>query len=399
MSSFDADYVVFEQAEESSVSAHESPFATIQVSRRPDSSLEFIVFHPEAETPSVWQLPRESVPDTEKMWGDLSKILSPSVNVTVPADVAEYQKNVFRELKNTGQLLRDILTADLTAIDKRQQVGSLLHLIDSWPEGCVISIESDEYWIPWELVHDGVEFWGSRFILARKPNIPAPAYFESAPHRRSLNLNLNNKTRLSKIVNVVGAGLPANVNRKHLYDMFLIYGVTVETKTPPHLYVAHVVEASRDADIVHFTCHGELEPLPYLRLGRFGQADRRYNPATCLTIQGVRSFGDLNHAIVFANACFSGAPAINYMGMRKVSDFGWAFYVQGVNAYIGTLGKVPTLEGIRFADHFYDALINKQATVGEALRYAKMAEDYKNPFWLLYCLYGDPFARKKVEAV
>lgn len=392
MSSFDADYVVFEQAEESSVSAHESPFATIQVSRKPDSSLEFIVFHPEADTPSVWHLSSERVPDRVSIWKSLSPILSSAVQHTTTIAVAEFCKNVLDELQNTGELARDFFTANLVTGDRRHSARSLLQLIDSWPDNSVISIESDEYWLPWELIHDGTEFWGNRFILARKPGIPGLACFEPVQHRQIVN----DRTRLSRIVNVVGGGLRANIDRKRLRNLFSVNGVTVDIRTPPNLFVSHVAEAARGADIVHFTCHGHLDPVPCLRLGQYGPTHKRYNQATCLTMQAVRRFDHLSHAIVFANACFSGTP-VDYMG--RVRSFGWAFYVQGVDAFIGTLGEVPIVEGMSFAEHFYEALINKQTTVGEALRYAKMAEAYQNPFWLLYCLYGDPFARKKVEAV
>jgi hypothetical protein len=51
-----------------------------------------------------------------------------------------------------------------------------------WESGSPIIISTNEQWIPWELLYDGQESWGRKFVLARCPrlndrrNVPDPAF-------------------------------------------------------------------------------------------------------------------------------------------------------------------------------------------------------------------------------
>jgi hypothetical protein len=111
---------------------------------------------------------------------------------------------------------------------------------------------------------------------------------------------------------------------------------------------------------------------------------------TCLMVSSVQLLGDIRRSVVFANACGSARMA-SFLGEQR--NFGWEFYKKGSAAYIGTLGLVPTEYAIEFAESFYGRLLDG-ATVGRALMDAKSLAPQSNPFWLLYCLYGDPFTRK-----
>jgi hypothetical protein len=93
---------------------------------------------------------------------------------------------------------------------------------------------------------------------------------------------------------------------------------------------------------------------------------------------------------VFANACASAQP---YIAFGKFGSFGWEFYRQGADVFIGTLGPVPAKYAIPFAEAVYDQLVSQkgQLMIGAALANArKEAANQHNLFWLLYCLYGDP---------
>ncbi|MEM8718809.1 MAG: hypothetical protein AAGE84_05810 [Cyanobacteria bacterium P01_G01_bin.39] len=95
-------------------------------------------------------------------------------------------------------------------------------------------------------------------------------------------------------------------------------------------------------------------------------------------------------SFIFANACGSTVPV---KAFNEFSSFGWEFYRQGADIFIGTLGIVPTKYAISFAENVYEELLSKdtQITVGQAIASAKkVAAEQHNFFWLLYCIYGDP---------
>jgi hypothetical protein len=136
---------------------------------------------------------------------------------------------------------------------------------------------------------------------------------------------------------------------------------------------------------VHFTCHGHTDPDHYLQLGTpFDGLFARFAPDNVIRLP------HLAGGVVFANACSSGAVT-PFLG--KLRSFGWEFYKKGAAAFIGTLGLVPVEDAMALAEHFYRKLL-AGGTVGESLQIAKDSSDQSNPFWLLYALYGDPFARK-----
>ena len=93
---------------------------------------------------------------------------------------------------------------------------------------------------------------------------------------------------------------------------------------------------------------------------------------------------------MFANACSSNTPVQTF---REFSSFGWEFYRQGADVFIGTLGTVPTKHAVSFAENVYKELLHENArlTIGQAVAKAKkVAAKEHNLFWLLYCIYGDP---------
>ena len=85
-------------------------------------------------------------------------------------------------------------------------------------------------------------------------------------------------------------------------------------------------------------------------------------------------------------------PTVKTFG--DFSSFGWEFYRQGADVFIGTLGIVPAKYAVSFAKNVYKELLRKDVkltTIGQAVAKAKeVAATEHNLFWLLYCIYGDP---------
>jgi CHAT domain-containing protein len=109
--------------------------------------------------------------------------------------------------------------------------------------------------------------------------------------------------------------------------------------------------------------------------------------------------------LVFANACEAGmdaeAPTSHYQG--DVFGLATAFINQAVTAYVAPLWPVDDAVAMQLAVDFYRALLLDRATLGEALRRAKVRakQDLNNRLlpsrvtlsWASVVLYGDPTPR------
>lgn len=324
-------------------------------------------------------------------------------DVTIPEDggssPSEIEENSFKDLwQELRATLKGSVEVSCVSKDERESIWLTLQgfgrtlcnrLLSSelrkfsakWPEGSVVCIGTNAGWIPWELIHDGNKFWGSKFILSRIPKVPKEEFLPS-----DTTVERSPSTYLRKIVNVIGGDLPSTIVER-IKEIFTIYKPPVDIKDIEQATLSKVLQAIADADLIHFTCHGRTDDPPnpyYLQL-----SDDRHI-AYRLTLRNLESLALLPDSLVFVNACLSDTID-EFLG--KLFTFGWVFYKKGAAAYIGTLGPVPTEHAVTFSEYFYKKL-QSGCTVGESLRHAKLLSGSDNPFWLLYTLYGDPFSQK-----
>jgi hypothetical protein len=306
----------------------------------------------------------------DSFWKDMSSILEGSVQL---AGLSESElRSIWLNIQCLGQeLYEELLSSELRNHSAQ------------WPTGSIVSVATNEKWIPWELIHDGDDFWGSKFVLARVPKIPDRDAFltsDEAVERYA-------SPHLHKIVNIIGGGLRLSVI-EDIKSLFAESEAGILAEVVEKGTLDEVLQAMADADLVHFTCHGHAEPHHCMQL-----ADEHPSPISCLTPINIRNFPKITDSIVFANACKSTIPT-SFLG--ELRSFGWEFYKKGAAAYIGTLGLVPTDCAVVFAKRFYEKLLAGY-TVGESLHYARLTARQENPFWLLYTLVGDPYARKSIQ--
>ncbi len=143
---------------------------------------------------------------------------------------------------------------------------------------------------------------------------------------------------------------------------------------------ADVRENLREADVLHFAGHAEVEGVGegwLLRDGRLTADDLG-------RLSGGRPFP----ALVFANACGSGRQSV-----RQARSLARAFLRAGVRHYVGAHWDVPDALARSFALHFYRALAAGKP-IGAAVRQARAALHVSHGdgiiLWGSYCLYGDP---------
>jgi hypothetical protein len=249
----------------------------------------------------------------------------------------------------------------------------------TWKIGSPVIISTNEQWIPWELMYDGEDFWGKKFIIARSPRLSDSQDLPDKNRPES-----KGERKIKRIVNIVGGDVPSSEAERatHLFSNLLPpEAVHLLAKQP----ISSLVKAIPGTDALHFTCHGHLEPH-LLQIAGDKNKTRIENllPETILRLPLEPG------SLVFANACASTVPVLTF---GKFSSFGWKFYQRGADAFIGTLGAVPVKYAVNFAEIVYRELFNpdEKITIGQAVAKAKeVAANERNLFWLLYCIYGDP---------
>jgi CHAT domain-containing protein len=269
---------------------------------------------------------------------------------------------------------------------------------------------------PWELLHDGEALLGLRYALGRQvfTDLPtlrqarrraagslrvlvigdpvfAPAFLEDLRRRRrpvppqlpEARQEAHRVAREFERLRDELAGLPP---------------LHLESVVGDTLGVTEMRERLRDGYhiIIHFSGHGVF---------------RRGDPETSawLLSDGELWAREIRNTLagleeppwlVFANACEAGmdagAPAGRYQG--DVFGLATACINQGVAAYVAPLWPVPDVLAAELAANFYRELLLNRASVGEALRRAKVrahtgtgaGAGARHLAWAGFVLYGDP---------
>jgi hypothetical protein len=304
-------------------------------------------------------------------WADLNDMLANAITFAERKDQIEA---IWLELVGLGKMLfQDVLTPFL-----RQRSAHY------WPKGAVILISTNDNWIPWELIYDGDDFWGRKFIIARDYRIPgADAFHESDKPVEAVDAR-----RVHKVVSIVGGNIGSGsfytALTKRIKNLFAACEGCAEVQFLENANVKQVIDALANADLIHFTCHGLTKPRPCLQVGSDSL------PASSLTPITLMNLSHLKGGVVFINSCKSAVVSPFFGELR---NFAWEFYKKGAITSIGTFGLMPVEQAVAFAEYFYEHLFAGYP-VGEALAYAKANSDQHNPFWLLYSLIGDPFVTK-----
>jgi CHAT domain-containing protein len=249
-------------------------------------------------------------------------------------------------------------------------------------------------WIPWEILHDGIDFLGVRCQIARLPIVG-----------RATQLNHPTRRQISQIYSFLGknvfhhslaaqlnlewkdtfVGVPQATVIQHQYPVF--NGAVANFPN-----VDHVVDAALDGDILHITCHGGLQDKD----GQFYWTLDHNSTLTFSYHINANILSDLNLSrgpLVFGNACTSSQPGDGQGGLA--SGFGSQFFAQGALAFVGTFAPITQKMAVLFASRFYKFLFgiggNGAIPVAQALFEAKkhfLDAHEIDPSYLYYCLYG-----------
>jgi len=240
--------------------------------------------------------------------------------------------------------------------------------------------------LPWELIHDGIDFLCLRYALGRR--LVSDHTF-TAPQRELRNPQ---RTKVLVVSDPTG-DLPAARDEGTRIAALLRKEcqMSVDDFSVGEMRKKDFLLALRDYDIVHFAGHATHDPSsPDESLLLFSDGGIQ-------AFEIARFIASRSPAVVFLNACWSAEELRNpdsYSPMMR--GLGRTFLYAGVTAFLGYLVPVPDDSATRFAIAFY-AYVAQGQTIGESLRRARIT--CRNPeapddlTWCSALLYGDPSAR------
>ena len=243
-------------------------------------------------------------------------------------------------------------------------------------------ISTSLYGLPWELLHDGEEFWGLRYGLGKRLVLDRPLLAGGTPRMRA-------RPRALVIGSDPRGDLPfvRQEVEEHMRDPRAARRHRVRRRPAGELRdrSAYLGEGF---DLIHYCGHvvTSEETGPALLL-----ADSR--PLSPAVIEA----NVAGRPLVFLNAC---ASAREHQGPASgaweatVSSVAYAFLFGGAVAVVGTLADVSDRHAATLAEAFYRRVL-EPVPIGEALRAARSEcrrnpESAGSPTWLSFVLYGNP---------
>lgn len=234
--------------------------------------------------------------------------------------------------------------------------------------------------VPWELFHDGREFWGLRYALGKRliTERPAPAVGTAISRARPRALVIGSDARgdlpfvQEEIERICDALDP-------VADLRCLGGPTAS-------FEAVTASLGGGFDLIHYCGHvvRTREGGPALLL-----AGERSLPAAVIEASLT------GRPVVFVNGCASVRGRGEDPGDPWEDDFSsvaHGFLFGGALGVVGTVCAVSDGHAAALATEFYRRVL-AGAPMGEALRRARLQcrdEDPRSPTWLSFVLYGNP---------
>ncbi len=211
-------------------------------------------------------------------------------------------------------------------------------------------------WIPWELLHDGTDFLGLNFQISRLPILSnSPDLSSTCPHP------------IQQVYSFLGKHVFDDQHAAVLKDAWMD---TFKDLLPAAVKITHhpedgaanpafanvetVIEASKTGDILHITCHGNLQD----KFDKYFWSLDHESPLTFDYKISPAIVGDMTLSktpLVFGNACASSQSPAGAAGLSP--GFGSLFFAQGAIDFIGTFAPITQALAVPFARKFFEFLL------------------------------------------
>lgn len=326
------------------------------------------VYSKDNEAPAICKV---SLPNSiEEMFDRIQKLTAFLDEIVKIGDTSAGEwKDIYFNLNSKCKNLYHMIVPD-----------EISEMIKEWESGSAFVISTNEQWIPWELFHDGSDFISRKFIFSRYPRLPDNKKMPQKDRVKSSSINIG------QITNVVGGDFKVPQTNERVRKLF---NFLPNIKVNPLIEesISDLVEVLPETDLLHITCHGSMTH-PMLQISD-EQTDYKN-----LNLDIIQNLPLKPGCFIFANACYSNTTVSVF---RDLTSFGWEFYKDGAETYIGTLAQIPEVYAVEFAESVYQSLFSgEELTVGQVMHLIKnRMSANKNIFWLLYSMYGDPITRFK----
>ena len=291
----------------------------------------------------------------------------------IGADVTADPVLTVQRLARCGSLLGDDVLYGVSEYlaEVEPQRGRLAHLVIQMPR------ELMRY--PWELLRDRRGWLVERFAIGRQVIADANAVARWTGTGRQGPLRL-----LVVAPRVSGSGSEvagvAAVEGTHVADCFerlqeRLPGLVDPCDVRQYVGTAVTVDDFRSLvrehryDIVHFAGHGRYDPAhPERSCWLF--SDR---PLYAFELRHTLANADVIPWLVYGSACEGAREATGAVAGYHDGLYGMASAVlgQGVSAYVGPLWTISETDAKNLAAAFYEALLLRRASLGEALALAR----------------------------
>lgn len=255
---------------------------------------------------------------------------------------------------------------------------------DDDPPSVMLYVHPSLEWIPWELMHDGTDYLGLRYVIARLPIV-----------RHGPRL-IGDTRAVKRVCSFLGEHVMDEAQRTEWEATFngLPAGVAVEQFPTNGAWPdADMVTQAASADILHITCHGGIEDEVFESVWTLNHQGEAFQYGLSQMAVDQMNFAEQG-PLVFGNACQGAAGALTATGLTP--GLACSFFDHGAVAFVGAFAPISKALALKFAAAFYGHLLGDALTIGSALWRTKV--DFKtaneqDPSWLFYCLYGSPDTR------
>ena len=235
--------------------------------------------------------------------------------------------------------------------------------------------------IPWELLHDGKEFFGLRFAVGRM--VAARARTSTAAVRGVA------ASGPAVVVADASGDLKAAAEEGRAVAGLLKdgFGGPVRLLAGPTRR-RELLTAVAGCRLLHVAGHAERTSAD--ARGGFRVAD-----GVVTAVELADAMGTTAPALVFANSCHASTEAGWIEPAQHTASLAAALLLKGVGHYLAPMWEIPDQDALGFALRFYEQAL-AGVPFGEAVRVARLAirEEQRHVLSFAgYVLYGDPRAR------
>jgi hypothetical protein len=265
-----------------------------------------------------------------------------------------------------------------------ESTAELAHFIER-VDPMYVGVVSTRVTIPLELIGDPPLATKYAFGRLVAPDLTSLALLISAAAlREEVRRDPNVRVVIADAANAVeGRLLPgARSEADHLSAVLSTSKDLLVTQISGENDLTRFLDASRTANIIHFSGHGAYDNDNPVESGLIFCEGKLQGTNIPSALKG--------NPIVFSNACESGVVYGTEDVCRGWSGLAAAFIESGAVNYIGSLWPIFDESSRRFAEKFY-SLLNGGYSTGEALRRVKFdAFRAGDPTWAAMVLFGCP---------